>query len=148
MCIYIYIYIYRLCNSFPLPVPAPRGFIVRTPSTGLYTTTRLNLTCITVLNPAVDTPMTVIHTWQGPSGSISHYSSHPSVYSVVRVGQEYRSTILFSSGLQSSDSGTYLCISFTSSSPYIVPSGSTQVSTHIYVGKRTEIAAVYINMFH
>ena len=114
----------------------------------LYTSTRLNLTCITVLNPAVDTPMTVTHTWQGPSGSISHYSSHPSVYSVVRVGQEYRSTILFSSGLQSSDSGTYLCTSFTSSSPYIVPSGSTQVSTHIYVGKRTEIAAVYINMFH
>jgi len=111
--------------------------IIRAPSTGVYLTTLLNLTCITVLDPEVDTPMTVNHSWQGPSGSISHYSSHPRVYSVVQVGQVYRSTILFSSGMRSSDSGTYYCTASTnstSSTPYIVYSDSVTTS-RISVGK-------------
>ena len=124
--------------SFYGTVPAPRVYIVRIPSTTVYTTTHLNLTCITLLNSAVDTPMTVTHSWRGPSGSISRHSSRPRVYSVVRVGQEYRSTILFSSSMRSSDSGTYYCsasIRSTSSSSYIVTSGSVQSSRYISVGK-------------
>ena len=124
--------------SSPPPVPTPKVYIVRTPSTGVYPTTLLNLTCITELNSGVDTPMTVTHTWQGPSGSIFPNSSHPTVYSVVRVGQVYRSTILFSSGMRSSDSGTYYCTADTSStlsSSYIVTSGSLLASTNISVGK-------------
>ena len=124
--------------SFYGTVPAPRVYIVRIPSTTVYTTTQLNLTCITLLNSAVDTPMTLTHSWRGPSGSISRYSSRPSVYSVVRVGQEYRSTILFSSSMRSSDSGTYYCsasIRSTSSSSYIVTSRSVQASSSISVGK-------------
>jgi len=122
------------------PVPAPRVHIVRTPSTGVYTTTYLNLTCITTMNPEVDTPMTVTHSWRGPSGSISPYGrrSRPRVYSVTRVGQVYRSTILFSSGMRSSDSGYYYCTANTrsaSSSSYIVASGSVQASTSFSVGK-------------
>ena len=119
-------------------VPAPRVRIVRTPSTTVYTTTLLNFTCITMLNPEVDTPMTVTHSWRGPSGSISRYGSRPRVYSVVRVGQVYRSTILFSSGMRSSDSGSYYCTASTrstSSSSYILTSGSVQASTYVSVGK-------------
>jgi len=131
--------------SFYGTVPAPRVYIVRIPSTTVYTTTHLNLTCITLLNSAVDTPMTVTHSWRGPSGSISRYSSRPSVYSVVRVGQEYRSTILFSSGMRSSDSGSYYCsasIHSTSSSSYIATSGSVQSSRYISVGK----GIVYVHL--
>jgi len=89
------------------------------------------------MNPEVDTLMTVIHSWRGPSGSISRYGSRPSVYSVTRVGQTYKSTILFSSGMRSSDSGTYYCsasTNSTSSTPYIVSSDSVTTSW-ISVGK-------------
>ena len=119
-------------------VPAPKVYIVQTPSTGVYPTTLLNLTCITVLDPEVDTPMAVTHSWRGPSGSIFPYSSHPSVYNVTQVGQVYRSTILFSSGMRSSDSGTYSCkvnTSSISSSSYVMTRGSVIASTNISVGK-------------
>ena len=108
----------------------------RIPSTSVYTTTRLNLTCITVMNTAVDTPLTVTHTWRGPSGSISRYSSRPTVSSVTRAGQVYWSSIFFSSGMRASDSGTYYCTSSTSSaSSYVVTSGSVQASTSVSVGE-------------
>ena len=117
-------------------VPTPRVHITRTPSTGVYTTTRLKLTCITVLRRGVDTPVTVTHTWRGPSGSISRYSSRPRVSNITQVGQVYRSSIIFSSGMRASDSGSYSCTSSTSSaSPYIVTSGSVAASTSITVGK-------------
>ena len=118
-------------------VPSPRVRIRRTPSTGVYTTTRLRLTCITVMSAEVDTPVTVTHSWQGPSGSISRYSSRLSVSNVTRVRQEYWSSIFFSSGIQASDSGNYSCTSNThSTSSYIVTSGSVVASTIITVGKQ------------
>ena len=121
--------------SLPL-VPAPKVHIVRTPSTGVNTTTLLNLTCITVMIAEVNTPMTVIHSWRGPSGSIFPNSSHPSVYNVTRDGKVYRSTILFSSGMQTSDSGTYYCTAdISSASSYIVTNSAVQASTHVAVGK-------------
>ena len=117
-------------------VPTPRVHIIRTPSTGVLTSTHLNLTCIAVMNTAVDTPVTVAHTWQGPSGNISHYSSRPTVSSVTQAGQVYWSSIFFSSGMRASDSGTYYCTSSTSSaSSYIVTSGSVAASTSITMGK-------------
>ena len=117
-------------------VPTPRVRIMRTPSTGVHTSTRLNLTCITELSRWVDTPMTVTYSWRGPSGSISpRSSSRPSVYGVTQFGEVYQSSIFFSSGMRTSDSGTYYCRSSTSSaSSYIVTSGSVQVSTSVSVG--------------
>ena len=111
----------------------------RTPSSGVYTTTRLNLTCITMLSREVDTPMTVTHTWRGPSGSISPYSSRPRVSNVTQTGQVYWSSIYFSSGIRASDSGNYFCISnTTSASSYIVTSGSVLgVVTYVSVGKKS-----------
>ena len=126
----------RQSFSTPYSVPTPRVRITRTPSTGVHTSTRLNLTCITVMNPEVDTSMTVTHTWRGPSGSISRYSSRPTVSSVTRAGQMYWSSITFSSGMRASDSGTYYCTSSTSSaSSYITTSGSVAASTRFTVGK-------------
>ena len=121
------------------PVPLPWVKMRHTPSTGVYTTTRLNLTCITVLRRGVDTPMNVTHTWRGPSGSISRYSSRPRVYNVTQVGQEYWSSIFFSSGMRASDSGNYFCISNTSSaSSYIVTSRlALGVVTYVSVGKES-----------
>ena len=117
-------------------VPSPRVRITRIPSTGVYPSTRLNLTCITVMNTEVDTPVTVTHTWRGPSGSISRYSSCPRVYNVTRAGQVYWSSIIFSSGVQTSDSGSYYCTSSTrSASSHIVTSGSVVASTSVTVGK-------------
>ena len=115
--------------------------ITRTPSTRVYTTTRLNLTCITVMRAEVDTPVTVTHSWRGPSGSISRYSSRPTVSNTTRVGQVYWSSIFFSSGMRASDSGTYYCISRTSSaSSYIVTSGSASaVPTYVSVGKESSM---------
>ena len=125
---------------FPSSVPTQRVHIIRTPSTGVHISTLLNLTCITVLNPEVDTPMTVTHSWRGPSGSISRYSSRPTVSNVTQDGQVYWSSIYFSSGILSSDSGaTYSCTSntnSTSSSSYIVTSGPVIASTRITVGKK------------
>ena len=133
----------RLLLSFS--VPSPRVHITRTPSTGVYPSTLLNLTCITELSPEVDTPMTVTHSWRGPSGSISRYSSRLSVTTVTRVGQEYWSSLFFSSGIRASDSGNYSCTSNThSASSYIVTSGSVAASTTITVGKQDGCTS-YIN---
>ena len=131
-------------SFLPPSVPSPRVRIINTPSTGVHTTTRLNLTCITVLNTRVDTPVTVTHTWRGPSGSISRYSSRPTVSSVTRAGQVYWSSIFFSSGMRTSDSGTYYCTSSTSSaSSYIATSGSVAVSTSVAVGKKDGCTRLY-----
>ena len=131
-------------SFLPPSVPSPRVRIINTPSTGVHTTTRLNLTCITVLNTRVDTPVTVTHTWRGPSGSISRYSSRLSVSSVTRVRQEYWSSLFFSSGIRASDSGTYYCRSNThSASSYIVTSGSVRASTRITVGKEDGCTRLY-----
>ena len=110
-----------------------------TPSTGVHTSTRLNLTCITMLSREVDTPMTVTHTWRGPSGNISPYSSRLRVFNVTQDGQVYWSSIYFSSGIRASDSGSYFCISnTTSASSYIVTSGSVLgVVTYVSVGKKS-----------
>ena len=127
-------------NSFPSlhgTVPAPRVHIVRAPSTGVYTTTLLNLTCITMLNPEVDTPMTVTHSWRGPSGSIFPNSSRITVTSA-QIGQIFKSSILFHSGVPPSDAGSYYCTANTSSaltSSYILTSGQVLASTDISVGK-------------
>ena len=107
--------------SFPVPYPWSR--FRRTPSTAVLTTTRLNLTCITELRRWVDTPMIVTHSWKGPSGNISHSSSHPRVSNVTQVGRFHWSSIFFSSGMRASDSGIYICIvSISSVSPYIAAS--------------------------
>ena len=117
-------------------VPSPRVRITRTPSSGVYTTTRLNLTCITVMTAEVDTPMTVTNSWRGPSGSISRYSSHPTVSSITQLGELYQSSIFFSSGMRASDAGTYSCTSSTlSASSYVVTSGSVVASAYVPVGK-------------
>ena len=92
------------------PVPYPWSHFRQTPSTDVLTTTRLNLTCITELRRWVDTPVTVTHSWQRPSGNISHSSSHPRVSNVTQVGRFYWSSIFFSSGMRASDSGIYICI--------------------------------------
>ena len=132
-------------SFLPPSVPSPRVRITRTPSTGVYTSTRLNLTCITELNTRVDTPVTVTHSWRGPSGSISRYSSRPTVSNVTQDGQVYWSSIIFGSGMQASDSGTYYCTSNTSSSSssYIVTSGSVAASTSITVGKEDGYTRLY-----
>jgi len=121
--------------SFPVPYPWSR--FRRTPSTAVLTTTRLNLTCITELRRWVDTPMIVTHSWKGPSGNISHSSSHPRVSNVTQVGQVYWSSIFFSSGMRASDSGIYICIvSISSVSPYIAASGYVAgFATYLSVGK-------------
>ena len=132
----------RLLLSFS--VPSPRVHITYTPSTGIYTTTRLNLTCITVMSAEVDTPVTVTHSWRGPSGNISRYSSRLSVSNVTRFRQEYWSSIFFSSGMRYSDSGTYYCTSSTSSaSSYIVTNGSVAASTSVTVGKEDGCTRLY-----
>ena len=133
-------------SFFPPSVPSPRVHITRTPSTGVYTSTLLNLNCITVMNPEVDTPMTVTHSWRGPFGNISRYSSRSSISSVIQVRQEYWSNLFFSSGMRASDSGTYYCTSSTSlssSSSYIVTSGSVAASTSITVGKEDGCTRLY-----
>ena len=124
--------------SLHVTVPAPRLHTINAPSMFVYTADHLNLTCTTVLEPVVDTPVIVTHSWQGPSGSISPYSSHSTVYNVTRIGQVYESTVIFSSGVKASDGGSYYCtanISSNSSSSYIVSSDSVLASTNISVGK-------------
>ena len=128
---------------FPSSVPTQRVHIIRTPSTAVHISTLLNLTCITVLSPEVDTPMTVTHTWRGPSGSISRYSSRPTVYNVTQDGQVYWSSIYFSSGIRTSDSGSYSCTSSTNSaSSYIATSGPVAASTSITVGKVITLCSI------
>ena len=138
----------RRCSSFlslNVAVPAPRVHITSTP-TVVYTTDHLNLTCITVLNPEVDTPMTVTHSWRGPSGSISSNSSRITVSTAV-VGQIYSSYIFFHSGIQSSDAGSYYCTanaSSTLSSSYIVASGPVLASRHISVSKGRFVYSLHL----
>ena len=99
-------------------------------TTQLFTTQQLNITCHTILHPAVDTQVGVVNTWSGPSGVMSS-SGHITVVGVSGTNLEFNSTVRFSS-LQSSDSGTYTCFSTVSLVSSYIASGDT-VSASIVV---------------
>ena len=117
--------------SFSNPVPQPTVRVVPHPNTTqLFTTQQLNITCHTVLHPAVDTAVGVANTWSGPSGVISS-DGHITVVGVAGTDLEFNSAVRFSS-LRSSDSGTYTCFSTVSLVSSYIASGDT-VSASISV---------------
>ena len=130
----LYINIYFL-------VPPPTVKVVPHPNTTrLFTTQQLNITCHTVLHPAVDTAVGVANTWTGPSGVMSS-SGHITVVGVAGTDLEFNSSVQLSS-LRSSDSGSYTCISTVSlSSSYIVSSTSISASVVISASKCTQTVA-------
>ena len=120
----------------PFPVPPPTVMVVAHPNTTqLFTTQQLNITCHTILHPAVDTEVGVANTWSGPSGVISS-SGHITVVGVAGTDWQFNSSVQFSS-LQSSDSGRYTCISTVSlSSSHIVSSSSVSASVVVSASER------------
>ena len=116
-------------TSFPVPSPSVK-VVPHPKTTQFFTTQQLNITCHTILHPAVDTAVGVVNTWSGPSGVISS-SGHITVVGVAGTNLEFNSSVQFSS-LRSSDSGRYTCISTVSLfSSYIV--SSTSVSASVVV---------------
>ena len=103
-------------------------------TTQFFTSQQLNITCHTVLHPAVDTAVGVVNTWSGPSGVMSS-RGHITVAAVAGTNLEFNSSVQFSS-LRSSDSGRYTCISTVSlSSSYIVSSTSASASVVVSASK-------------
>ena len=86
--------------------------VVRSLSTQtIYIPEQLDLTCITLLSPHVDTPVTVTHNWEGPLGVVTGDSdSNITISTVAGSNLQYNSTLSFNS-LRLSDSGIYTCIS-------------------------------------
>ena len=113
--------------------------VTRSPSIAtLYISDPLNLTCVTMVNQAVDVPVVVTHQWIGPGGVVSS-SNGVSVIGVTGSGHTYTSMVMFNS-LLSSHSGTYTCSSTVSpvGSPVFIASeavktSSISFSTGIYV---------------
>ena len=109
--------------------------------TQLFTTQQLNITCHTILHPAVDTAVGVANTWSGPSGVISSDGRDITVVGVAGTDLEFNSAVRFSS-LRSSDSGTYTCFSTVSLVSSYIASGDT-VSASIIV-TASEWKTVYV----
>ena len=111
--------------------------VTRFPNTStVYTSDGLSLTCVTTVSEAVDIPVQVTHQWVGPGGVVST-NSLVSVSSVTSSGQDYSSTVLFSS-LRSSHSGTYTCSSTVSAedvSVFIATSAIQTASTSFDAGR-------------
>ena len=102
-------FIYKFPIFFPA-VATTSVNIVRTPSTQTaFLSERLDLTCITVLSPYVDTPVQVTHYWEGPSGVVTR-GNGIIISKVTGFNLRYSSTLTFSS-LRLSDSGIYTCTS-------------------------------------
>ena len=126
-----------LCVSFHISVsvPQPTMNILSHPNnTQLFTTQQLNITCYTLLHPAIDTAVGVANTWSGPTGVMSS-DGHVSVAAVAGKNLEFNSSLHFSS-LRSSDSGTYSCFSTVSLvSSYIVSSETVSATIVITASK-------------
>ena len=127
--------IIRLIFFFP-SVTTVDVRIVQSPSSAeVYTARPLSLICVTRLNQAVDTPVRVIHQWTG-SGGVVTSSSGVVVSTVTQLGQEYRSSVIFTS-LSSSHSGTYTCSSTVFAQPssvFIEQSDAETCSTSFKAG--------------
>ena len=118
-----------------VPVPRPTVRVVPYPNTTqLFTTQELNITCHTILHPAVDTLVGVANTWSGPTGVMSS-SGHITIIGVTGTYLEFNSTVNFAS-LRSSDSGTYTCFSTVSLvSSYIASDDTISASIDINASK-------------
>ena len=123
--------------SIPHIVPPPVVRMVRQPDiTQFFTTDHMELICLTNVNSAVDTSVSVDLTWSGPSGGNVQSDGRVSVLGVQGVLLEYNSTLRFSS-LRSSDSGTYTCSSIVTSVPasrFIVTSNSISAVSTVNAG--------------
>ncbi len=94
-------------------VTALSVYIEQSPGGNHFIGHPLTFSCIiTAISTAVDTPVQVIATWQGPSGSLESNSDR-NVTVAERFIKGFKSNLTFYS-LQSSDSGSYGCISFIS----------------------------------
>ena len=108
--------------------------VPRPNTTQVFTAQQFNLTCLTLLHPAVDMAVGVANTWSGPSGVMSS-GGHITIAAVTGTNLEFNSALQFSS-LRSSDSGTYTCFSVVSLvSSYIVGSDSISASIVITASK-------------
>jgi hypothetical protein len=115
-------------SAIPSIVTSDSLLVTRSPSTRtVYTAEALTLTCVTAVNPAVDTPLQVIHRWVGPGGVVTAGNS-VGVSSVTGSGWEYTSSVIFTS-VRSSHSGTYTCSSTVSPLQSSVFIGSSAVQT-------------------
>ncbi len=125
--------------SISIPVPQPTVRVVPQPNTTqLFTTQQLNITCHTVLHPAVDTPVGVANTWSGPSGVMSS-DGHITVTGVAGTDLEFNSALRFSS-LQSSDSGSYTCFSTVSLVSSYIASGDTVSASIVVTASKCYVA--------
>ena len=106
--------------------------VVRQPDrTQFFTTESVDLVCLSDINLAVDTPISVDMTWSGSSGNRMQSNGRVSVLGDRGTFTEHDSTLRFSS-LRSSDTGTYTCSSVASStSRYVVASNTTSAVNSI-----------------
>ena len=96
-----------------------------------FTTESVDLVCLSDINLAVDTPISVDMTWSGSSGNRMQSDGRISVLGDRGTFTEHDTTLRFSS-LRSSDTGTYTCMSVASStSPYVVASNTTSAASSI-----------------
>ena len=95
------------------------------------TTEGVDLFCLSDINLAVDTPISVNMTWSGSSGNRMLSDGRISVLGDRGTFTEPDSTLQFSS-LRSSDTGTYTCTSVASStSPCVVANNTTSAASSI-----------------
>ena len=128
------------CTYFFI-VPPPSVSV--TNSSDIYAGTNFNLTCTIELNPAVDTPVVVNSTWQGPVV----IPTGPRVIASEPTGTGAR--YLMFRPLNTSDSGHYTCEATVSPSPesqFIITSRTGRDTLRIDVqGKRTHVIFVFVN---
>ena len=140
-----FIIVHERCDScFSLYTATSHISTSRYPSTGtVYTGDTLHLICMTRLNQVVDTAVRVTHLWTGPGGVVTS-GSGVRVSTVTQSGQEYNSTVTFTS-LHSSHSGTYTCSSTVSpaqSTAFIV-SGTETANISFRAGNESVYVHVY-----
>ena len=103
----------------------------------LFASNELNITCVTTVNQAVDTPVQVTHQWEGPVLTPETNETYIYISDATGSGQDYSSTVFFSS-LRSSYSGIYTCASTVSAveaSDFIVTSAVQTGSTSFSASK-------------
>ena len=103
----------------------------------LFTSNELNITCVTTVNQAVDTPVQITLQWDGPGGVVST-DNETDVGGVTSSGRDYSSTVFFNS-LRSSHSGTYTCsstVSAVEASDLIATSAIQTASTSFNASKK------------
>jgi hypothetical protein len=122
-------------TTIQLQIPSPMVISTLSRDSDILAGSPLNITCVTTLDPGVDTPVTIVTTWTNGMNSITPGDSRLMIHDPVSTGpNQYQSVLTFNTLSSTRDNGTYTCtVVVNSNIEYVEDSTSVSESSSISV---------------